>query len=94
MNKRPSKSMLHNTQKMTVHKFCGELFLLKLWQNKRCQIFVWDAHQKCGILFPQLFWLTVRMNCSSDWEKLLKFEAEGQEFEKICLNSEFSDDFC
>jgi hypothetical protein len=24
----------------------------------------------------------VRKNCSSDWEKLLKFKAEGQEFAK------------
>ena len=33
-----------------------------------------------GILLPKLFWCTVRKNCSSDWEKLLKFEVEGQEF--------------
>ena len=33
-----------------------------------------------GILLPKLFWPTVRKNCSSDWEKLLKIEAEGQEF--------------
>ena len=33
-----------------------------------------------GILLPKLFWPTVRKNCSSDWEKLLKFEAEGQKF--------------
>ena len=32
-----------------------------------------------GILLPKLFWPTVRRNCSSDWEKLLKFEAEGWE---------------
>ena len=32
-----------------------------------------------GILLPKLFWPTVRKNCSADWEKLLKFEAEGQE---------------
>ena len=30
-----------------------------------------------GILLPKLFWPTVRKNCSSDWEKILKFEAEG-----------------
>ena len=33
--------------------------------------------KKNGILFPKLFWPTVRKNCSSDWEKLLKFEAEN-----------------
>ena len=36
-----------------------------------------------GILLPKLFWPTVRKNCSSDWEKLLKFEAEGQEFANV-----------
>ena len=35
-----------------------------------------------GILLPELFWLTVRKKCSSDWEKLLKFDAEGREFAK------------
>ena len=35
-----------------------------------------------GILLPKLFWPTVRKNCSSDREKLLKFEAEGREFLK------------
>ena len=33
-----------------------------------------------GILLPKLFWLTVGNNCSSDREKLLKYEAEGLEF--------------
>ena len=36
-----------------------------------------------GILLPKLFWPTVRKNCSSDREKLLKFEDEGQEFAKF-----------
>ena len=35
-----------------------------------------------GILLPKLFWPTVKKNCSSDWEKYLKFKAEGQEFSK------------
>ena len=35
-----------------------------------------------GILLPKLFWPTVIKNCSSHREKLLKFEAEGQEFSK------------
>jgi hypothetical protein len=38
---------------------------------------------KYGILLPKLFWPTVRKNCSSDREKLLKFEAEGREFAKF-----------
>ena len=33
-----------------------------------------------GILLPKLIWPYVRKNCSSDWEKLLKFMAEGREF--------------
>ena len=36
-----------------------------------------------GILLPKLFWPTMRKNCSSDREKLLKFNAEGQECAKI-----------
>ena len=39
-----------------------------------------------GILLPELFWPTVRKNCSSDQEKPSKFETEGQEFSK-CLRS-------
>ena len=38
---------------------------------------------KNGIFLPKLFLPTVRKNCSSDQEKLLKFKAEGQEFAKI-----------
>ena len=36
-----------------------------------------------GILLPKLFWATVRKNCSSDREKVSKFEAEGREYAKI-----------
>ena len=35
-----------------------------------------------GILLQKLFRPTVRKNCSSDQEQLLKFKAEGREFEK------------
>ena len=38
---------------------------------------------RSGILLPKFFWSTVRKKCSSDWEKLLKFEAEGREFAKF-----------
>jgi hypothetical protein len=41
-----------------------------------------------GILQSKLFWPTVRKKCSSDREKLLKFEAEGQEFAKILRSLE------
>ena len=36
-----------------------------------------------GILLPKWFWPTVRKICLSDREKLLKFKAEGREFEKF-----------
>ena len=41
-----------------------------------------------GILLPKLFLPTVRKKCSSDWEKFLKFEAEGWEFAKILRSLE------
>ena len=45
-----------------------------------------DNLSENSILLTKLFWPTVRKNCSSDREKLLKFEAEGWEFAK-CLRS-------
>ena len=41
-----------------------------------------------GILLPKLFRPTVRKSCSSDREKLFKFEAEGREFSKILRSQE------
>ena len=43
---------------------------------------------KYGILLPKLLWPTVRKNRSSNQEKVLKFEAEGQEFAKILRSLE------
>ena len=48
---------------------------------------LWEK-TKNGILLPKLLWPTVRRNCSSDWEKLSKFEAEGREFAKIMRSLE------
>ena len=39
--------------------------------------------KKNGILLSKLFLPTVRKNCSTDREKLLKFEAEDLEFAKF-----------
>ena len=39
-----------------------------------------------GILFLKLFWPSVRKNCSSDREQLLKFEAEGRKFAKFLIS--------
>ena len=41
-----------------------------------------------GILLRILFWPTVRKNCSSDREKFLKFETEGQEIAKLLRSLE------
>ena len=43
----------------------------------------WDFEtcRNC-VLLLKLFWPTVRKNCSSDQDKLLKFKAEGREFAK------------
>ena len=54
-----------------------DVYLINRWKFKEVHIVT-----KCGILFQKLFWPTVRKNCSSDREKLLKFEAEGREFAK------------
>ena len=43
---------------------------------------------KNGILLPKLFWPTLRKDCTSDREKLLKFEAECQEFAKFLRSLE------
>ena len=43
---------------------------------------------KNDILLPKLFWPTVRNNCSSDQEKLLKFEAESREFAEFLRSLE------
>ena len=42
-----------------------------------------------GILLPKLFWPTVRKNCSSDREKLVKFEAEGQFIQTVKGQNKF-----
>ena len=41
-----------------------------------------------GILLPKMFWPTVRKNCFSGREKLLKFEVKGQEFAKFLRSLE------
>ena len=46
---------------------------------------IWDEN---GILLPKLFWPTVRKSCSSGRQKLLNFEADGQEFAKFLRSLE------
>jgi hypothetical protein len=47
-----------------------------------------DPGSSFGILLTKLFRPTVRKNCPSDREKLLKFKAEGREFAKILRSLE------
>ena len=42
------------------------------------------------ILFPKLFWPTVRKNCNSDPEKIVKFETESLEFAKVLRSLQLS----
>ena len=58
-----------------------------IW-NLAENIFLQTFFERNGILLPKLFWPTVRKNCSSDWEKLLKFKAEGREFAKFLRSLE------
>ena len=57
-------------------------FNFKMHEKPRVNYLI-DEVCENGILLPKLFWPTVRKNCSSDREKLLKFEAEGREFSKF-----------
>ena len=57
-------------------------------KNRKCTKGLKGNVKKIGILLPKLFWTTVRKNCSSDQKKLLKFEAEGQEFSNILRSLE------
>ena len=41
-----------------------------------------------GILLPKFFLPIVRKKCSCDWEKILKFKAEGREFAKFLRSLE------
>ena len=56
-------------------------------QTKKVALVAYFNHKNLelrnGILLLKLFWPTVRKNCSSDREKLLKFKAEGRECAKF-----------
>ena len=82
-------------------KKCKALFKVELYENEEISWRFWVGWKafydldkpfvlkvRNGILLPKLFWLTVRKNCSSDREKLLKFKAEGPEFAKILKSLE------
>ena len=75
-------------------KFVNAWLMTKLkvkfrWFNcPVCRIDLEPLTKMACILLPKLFWPTVRKNCSSDREKLLKFEAEGREFAKFLRSLE------
>ena len=55
-----------------------------MWTNQ-LEFVKWltqNYNNRNDILFPKLFQPAVRNKCSSDLEKLLKFESEGREFAK------------
>ena len=59
----------------------GNYCVFKFPKKKKPIVF---CYQNCyRILLPKLFWPTVRINCSCDREKVLKFETEGWEFAKV-----------
>ena len=68
----------------TQHGVCIHSSILRSCGNFSWRPFV----QRNRILLPKLFWPTVRKNCSSDREELLKFEAEGQEFANFLRSHE------
>ena len=75
---------IHDNVTATSH-YHSKLILRYLFGNEK-KIWPFCCKSRNGILLPKLFWPTVRKNCSSDWEKLLKFKAEGKDFAKF-LNS-------
>ena len=81
---------------LIVLQLSGQYIALTLVVSTTDSKFSIIDHQKIknSILLPKLFWhttydiRTVRKNCFNDQEKLLKFEAEGQEFVKILRSLE------
>ena len=69
-------------------------FSSREWNTALQELLDYDSWDKPKHDLPEKNWYFVtkivliccEKNCSSDWEKLLKFEAEGQEFAK-CLRS-------
>ena len=64
-------------EKTTTVRYVGLEYLGKIVTNVTPFTILLDSGRGIGILLPKLFWPTVRKNCSSDQEKLLKFMAEN-----------------
>ena len=70
-------------EKCTVQKAIKKSMIIMVEKFEKCKRWLQKRQKEInrnGILLPKLFWPTVRKNCSSVREKLLKFEAEGLEF--------------
>ena len=52
------------------------------------EVHLWVSVMVNGILLLKSFWPNVRKNCPSDREKVLKIEAEGQDFAKFLRSLE------
>ena len=71
------------------NKYLHKVIFIKTgYTDKETNLKRLGCKRKNGILLPKLFWPTVRKKCSSDRKKLLKFEAEGQEFAKFLRSLE------
>ena len=62
----------------------SSIFPIPIWFALKSK----KKNEEMVFLLLKLFWPTARKNCSSDQEKLLKFEAEGREFAKILRSLE------
>ena len=64
------------------------LFLAKEILTQVVFFFLDRSSNKYGTLVPKLIWFSVRKNCSTDREKLLKYETEGKESAKFLRSLE------
>ena len=73
------------------HILGWDTFCNSILSKQNLSIYLWDIQVKASgvngkngiLLCTKIFWPTVRKNCSSDREKLLKFEAEAKNFQKF-----------
>ena len=67
------------------------LLSFDFYQIRKYIVFWSAASIQCisnGILFPKLFWPSMRKDCFSDREKLLKFMDEGWDLAKVLRSLE------
>jgi hypothetical protein len=61
-----------------------------LYYEMRIKMVLISENLQClnSILLPKFFWLIARKNCSSDQEKLLKFQAKAEDLQNILRSLE------